>query len=82
MVDRRLPQPVQVGDEILTAIYDRLGDILDRLPERPTQERVDGTVELREPRPPATSPGGEKREPAGGRGSPRPAPRRKTPKNS
>lgn len=81
MTDRHLPQPVQAGDEILTAIYDRLGDILDRLPERPTQEREDGTVELREPRPPATSPGGEKREPAGGRGSPRPA-ARKTPKKS
>jgi hypothetical protein len=64
------------------AIYDRLGDIFDRLPDRTAQERPDGTVELREPKRPTrakaqpTAAGsGEKREPAG-RG-PRPAPRRK-----
>lgn len=72
-------------DFYLAAIHDRLGQILARLPEPPKQylARADGTVELREPRPPATSPGGEKREPVGGRGSPRPAPRRKpTTKNT
>lgn len=79
MADRPVPQPITVTDEYLAAIHDLLGDIRDRLPERPTTERADGTVELREPKPPATSPGGEKREPAGGGGSPRPAQRRKTP---
>lgn len=71
-----LPRPTGIVDTYLAAIHDRLGELLDRLPARP-EEQADGTVELREPKPPATSPGGEKREPAGGRGSPRPAPRRK-----
>ncbi|MGH3375989.1 MAG: hypothetical protein ACRDP6_14720 [Actinoallomurus sp.] len=83
MSDAQLPRPVGTTDFYLAAIHDRLGELLDRLPAAAPPEHTDGTVELREPKPPATSPGGEQREPAGGRGSPRPAPRRKpTPKNN
>jgi hypothetical protein len=80
-VSQDLPRPVGNVDIYLAAIHDRLGQLLDRLPA-PPPERSDGTVELREPRPPATSPGGEKREPAGGKGSSRPAPRRKATKTT
>lgn len=41
--------PVTVAEEWLRAIHDRMGEILDRLPERPSPDREDGTVELREP---------------------------------
>ena len=79
--DPRTPEQTMLG--LLARRQDETNDllqqILNRLPA-PPPERADGTVELREPKPPATSPGGEKREPAGGGGSPRPAPRRQTPK--
>lgn len=70
-------------DEYLAAIHDRLGQILDRLPERPSTERpADGTVELTEPKRRPTRAGGKahqgggggKRTPAEG-GAPRPAQR-------
>lgn len=84
MTDPGLPRPVVPTDFYLAAIHDRLGELLDRLPERSPAERADGTVELTEPKRPAPAKkagAGEKREPAGGRGSSRPArrkPARKT----
>jgi hypothetical protein len=74
---------------LLDAVHNQLGrtnellqQMLDRLPERPAQERPDGTVELTEPKRPTPAKkagAGEKREPAGG--GPRPAQRR-TPKTN
>lgn len=77
-----IPHPRTTDQEFLAAIHTRLGEILDRLPSAPAPEGADGTVELSEPKtpprpaPPKATESG-KREPAGGRGSPRPAARRK-----
>lgn len=91
MADRPVPQPITVADEYLAAIHDRLGEILDRLPERPKQYRArpDGAVvpvELTEPKRPggtrSTGGGGGKRAQAEAT-APRPAQRRKpAPKNT
>ena len=48
----QLPHPLNGAEQYLAAMYDRLGDILDRLPERPAPGgQVDGAQpeELREP---------------------------------
>ncbi|MFN2636901.1 MAG: hypothetical protein ABR585_07745 [Gemmatimonadaceae bacterium] len=60
-----LPPPLNGAEEYLAAIHTRLGEVLDRLPERPAapqeQAPVAGpeTVELREPATPAEEPEGE-----------------------
>lgn len=52
---RPLPAPIHGDEEYLAAIYDRLGEILDRLPERAAARQDEGgKVELREPAQPAT----------------------------
>ncbi|KAB2347345.1 hypothetical protein [Actinomadura rudentiformis] len=81
--DRPIPPPRNPTDRILTGIYDRLGELLDKFPA--PAERENGTVELREPAAPAPDGGGENppaSPTAGGKGtgvtparrsSPRPA---------
>lgn len=44
-----LPPPIDGTQQYLAAIHDRLGELLDRIPEPPDEQQADGTVELREP---------------------------------
>lgn len=54
-----LPTPRTATDTYLAAIHDRLGELLDRLPDRTAGAWPDGSVELREPAAPAPVGGGE-----------------------
>ncbi|MEU4224286.1 hypothetical protein AB0F17_08335 [Nonomuraea sp. NPDC026600] len=48
-----LPPPINGTEAYLAAVYDRLGEMLDRMPQSPTEHEapaaVPETVELREP---------------------------------
>ena len=49
---RSLPPPGTTTEVYLAAVYDRLGELLDRLPQRPEPPGPPtGQVELREPAP-------------------------------
>lgn len=65
-----LPQPGTTVEIYLAAVYDRLGEILDRLPANAAKE----PVELREPLPPVSGRGEGPGAPAHKRPA-RPAPR-------
>lgn len=65
----QLPPPLNGGEQYLAAVYERLGEILARMPERPAEpEKASATgpetVELREPAPAPEGEGEALKEPA------------------